>query len=379
MSAIVVIKESDTVVLGTDSRYVTPDKRGIVSDAVEKIQEIAVEAFLATSGYALVCDFQNAKAREVGESTQDIRTLSGILAEASKPILEEAAAALAQNVHLHPTIANVLAGKTVLHGAVLVGRSCGDLGYILMESRCAGGRIETQSQEYFGAQRKISITSATDSDHLACLRNDWRLFSDPPISVVSAALDALKKASSLIGGPTQIVRLDINGSRWISRLPAAIRQATCPKSIGTITAAISMTSPTLVITGSGFRLNVDSSNAMLLTATSGVLSGTTIALNPSIMSVVVNSPQSGITFNSALGPGTLVLNETWTSTPSDNTQANYAAGGFTLYDGSSNTPEVTIDHTGTVFLANLPSSNPGSGTKQLWYDPSDSNRVKFAP
>ena len=89
MSSIVVLKESDSVVLGTDSRYVTADRRCIVSDSVEKIQEIALETFLATSGYSPVCDFQNAKACELGQSTQDIRTLSVALAQASKPILEE--------------------------------------------------------------------------------------------------------------------------------------------------------------------------------------------------------------------------------------------------------------------------------------------------
>jgi hypothetical protein len=30
-------------------------------------------------------------------------------------------------------------------------------------------------------------------------------------------------------------------------------------------------------------------------------------------------------------------------------------------------------------ITNLPSSSPGSGSRSFWYDPSDSNRVKFAP
>jgi hypothetical protein len=33
----------------------------------------------------------------------------------------------------------------------------------------------------------------------------------------------------------------------------------------------------------------------------------------------------------------------------------------------------------TLTLPGLPSSSPGSGSKKLWYDPSDSNRVKYAP
>ena len=34
---------------------------------------------------------------------------------------------------------------------------------------------------------------------------------------------------------------------------------------------------------------------------------------------------------------------------------------------------------GNVKWTNLPSSNPGTGTKQIWYDPNDGNRVKFSP
>jgi hypothetical protein len=32
-----------------------------------------------------------------------------------------------------------------------------------------------------------------------------------------------------------------------------------------------------------------------------------------------------------------------------------------------------------IRINNLPSSSPGAGTKQLWYDPADGNRLKFAP
>ncbi len=271
MSVIVVLKESNSIVLGTDSRYVTPDKARAVSDSIEKIQEIAADTFLATSGYSLVCNFQNAKAGELCQSTQDIRTLSRMLAEASKPILEEVAAALAKNVHLHSTIATVIAGTGLLHGAVLAGRSCGELGYVYMESRLVDGRVETQIQECFAAPRNIHITSATDSNSLARLRTNWRFWSDPPVSVVNAIIDAEKAASSMIGGPTQIVKLDSDGSRWIRRLPAATRRATCPVGIGTINAAVTMTSPTLVISGVGgaFTVNIDDTNGVLVSSSGG--------------------------------------------------------------------------------------------------------------
>ena len=56
--------------------------------------------------------------------------------------------------------------------------------------------------------------------------------------------------------------------------------------------------------------------------------------------------------------------------------------GFVLYaqnggDGYSNEIAMFAGN-GSVKFAGLPSSNPGAGTKQLWYDPADGNRVKFA-
>jgi hypothetical protein len=38
-----------------------------------------------------------------------------------------------------------------------------------------------------------------------------------------------------------------------------------------------------------------------------------------------------------------------------------------------------ITSTGGFVLLSLPSANPGAGSKQLWYDPADGNRVKYAP
>ena len=46
---------------------------------------------------------------------------------------------------------------------------------------------------------------------------------------------------------------------------------------------------------------------------------------------------------------------------------------------------LTIDNSGNATIAggltilNLPSTNPGAGSKQAWYDPSDGNTIKYAP
>jgi hypothetical protein len=76
----------------------------------------------------------------------------------------------------------------------------------------------------------------------------------------------------------------------------------------------------------------------------------------------------------------------------------------TLYDTSKNGSAILLDTSGQIKIlyasaganprtltqyalfdglglqmGTLPSSNPGAGTKRFWYDPADSNRVKFAP
>lgn len=59
-------------------------------------------------------------------------------------------------------------------------------------------------------------------------------------------------------------------------------------------------------------------------------------------------------------------------------------GGFIFYaqtgggDGSMNEC-FRIDGNGQCFMKRLRSTNPGAGSKQIWYDPADGNRVKFAP
>jgi len=55
------------------------------------------------------------------------------------------------------------------------------------------------------------------------------------------------------------------------------------------------------------------------------------------------------------------------------------------YVGIGKFPSYALDVLGdfqasgaSILLTGLPSSNPGAGSKKLWYDPADSNRVKFA-
>ena len=51
---------------------------------------------------------------------------------------------------------------------------------------------------------------------------------------------------------------------------------------------------------------------------------------------------------------------------------------YTMHWDYSGGKQMSLRPNGGLQLYNLPSANPGAGTKQLWYDPADGNRVKFA-
>ena len=61
-----------------------------------------------------------------------------------------------------------------------------------------------------------------------------------------------------------------------------------------------------------------------------------------------------------------------------NTGAVTGEDGIDIFDAGSGAALTILTGSGIVQITNLPTTSPGSGTKRLWYDPTDSNRVKFA-
>lgn len=60
-------------------------------------------------------------------------------------------------------------------------------------------------------------------------------------------------------------------------------------------------------------------------------------------------------------------------------QQSFSGYQWWVKDSGGNTEAVmVVDNNGHMSLFNMPSSNPGAGSKKLWYDPADGNRVKFA-
>src|SRR5258706_2159203 len=111
MSTMVCIKEGDTIVLGTDSRFMHNDFGAIADDAVQKLFEIAPGTFLATCGWSFSSDFLAKKAPElVNElNTSDIRVLAAALDRASRPCLHGVMSALS-TLPPNSVISETLAG-----------------------------------------------------------------------------------------------------------------------------------------------------------------------------------------------------------------------------------------------------------------------------
>src|SRR4051794_36443218 len=118
MSTIVVLKDKDALVLGTDSRFMRPDFCSIASDAEQKIFEIAPRTFVATSGFKMACDFQVEKARELARElgTVDIRVLAGALERESLGYFKEVVGELRSVECPADKITRTLSGEYLLHG-----------------------------------------------------------------------------------------------------------------------------------------------------------------------------------------------------------------------------------------------------------------------
>ena len=251
MSTMVCLKEGDTLILGTDSRFMKHDYSGIASDEEQKIFEVAPETFLATSGRKMVCDFQVARARKIADelgAPTDIQVIGEALKCESLPCLME----LLELLQSEPDeiTREAVTGQSLLHGCVLVGRTAsGKLGFIDHSYRVQAGKVECEENAYFGGRRQITFSVATPLHLLGAagqFTQDPTIWTNPPVKVVRGILAGLKRSSPMIGGPDQIVCLDRTGAHWISRLPKTAISLVgnlCP---ATITALISIQAPTIL-------------------------------------------------------------------------------------------------------------------------------------
>jgi hypothetical protein len=219
MSVIVCIKDADTLVLATDSRLMDPDLVGIASDSMQKIFEIGAQMLLAPIGWKMATDYQAERARELVATlgTADIRIVSEALARESIPQLESLVEMLRSNPH--EKIQRAIDGQLKLHITVLVGRTAhGALGYISQAYRVQAGRVVCEMDEYFGREGKL-CTSGGDQA-VQVMTEDPTILLGAPVDIARKLLAGLKRVCPTIGGADQVVRVDDDGTHWISRRPS---------------------------------------------------------------------------------------------------------------------------------------------------------------
>jgi hypothetical protein len=261
MSTLVVLKESDVLILGTDSRYMKPDGSTIGGN-MKKIVEIAEQTFIAASGWLFAYDFEQAKARELASklATTDIRIIGEALRREMIPYLKDLVASSYSVEGVHTYGGPGVCGNVPIHVSVLAGRDArGVLGFVLQEYALREGAvvIEPEPQEYFGSKRLMWARPGEPVIHIA---QDPRTWTDDPVEVVRRFLTALKAANPRIGGPDQIIELDHCGAHWLSQLPESTARQVAT---GLAHASINVGGSGLTFSGSGGIVLANGGNILL--------------------------------------------------------------------------------------------------------------------
>lgn len=87
----------------------------------------------------------------------------------------------------------------------------------------------------------------------------------------------------------------------------------------------------------------------------------------------------GVGINCASGYGFVTVQDSAGSGGASMSAEAAPGGGVRTFDSRPIIASGPLRTYGDLIADNLPSSNPGAGSKKFWYDPSDGNRVKFSP
>ena len=344
MSIIIVLKEGNTLILSTDSRMMAHNYSGVADNTQQKIFEIAPNIFFASSGRKMVTEFQVSRARRLAAElgTTDIQAIGSALARESLPCLGQ----LVERLRMEPdqTTRQQVSGESLLHGDMLVGRMAGGkLGYVLHIYRVQEGAVTCETEAYADGPRKIAATSGTPAPILAQIAArftyDMTTWTDPLEQVSMRFLEAVKAVTPTIGGPWQVVRLDAGGAHWISQPPQGAGLSS-ELATATISAAVRMTSPELVISGSGWTINLDSTNGFKATkgtSTFKVNMATTTAqmyLEDTSVPAMLLCDALGMTI-SQTGSGSLSLTHSSASINNGTVNTDLDATGLTIVNGAS--------------------------------------------
>lgn len=218
-------------------------------------------------------------------------------------------------------------------------------------AKIAAGAVQTAKIADLSIITAKLAAGAVDNGKLAALAVDAAKLADAAVTSVKIANAAVGSAAiaNLAVGTAHIQDAGITNAK-IANLAvdnAKISNLGVDKLLaGTISASVTMTAPTLSITSGTVTVNIDSSNMIKVTDTAF----------SRFAKVTANTFRIESTGNSSWY-GQLML------------------GQVQLQDNGGNICNLTPS---LLSIPQLPSSNPGVGTKQFWYDPADGNRVKFS-
>ncbi len=223
MSILIAFKFNDTVVLGTDSRTMDNTGTCILSDAEQKLFEVAPDVFYGWSGYGYLATTQAALAGALGKRApiEDLRIFAKELDAVSLPVLMQLVNRLTEIRHLHSQYEAELAGTKPFHAYVLAGTSKGRAVYIVHEFWMTEGRIDCR--EFYRPELPAgeNLSMYATRDVFRDMVGKVETWADGPITAAERFVDHTRDVEPLVGGPTQLVCIDKSGARWIHR-PAAI-------------------------------------------------------------------------------------------------------------------------------------------------------------
>lgn len=345
MSLLITGKLGNRVILATDSRIVDNAGGQIQTDAEIKIHEIVPGVFLGTGGIQDVCNWQAAKAPEVAAAlgTSDIRMISDALDEALLPRLAQ----LLQDLWAAGAV-DRLRGDKPLHGYSLVGLSDGVPGFQNRIFWSKNGQIQS---------RRVMSTPGDDLQVWGTTCNliqggigNPLLWADGLTVGVERVYAEVVRRYPRAGGPMQAVEIESGGSRWLHRLPEPSDNSRAEPRAELCSDLIfdeAYGGPLELMNGN-LKVRIDSTDMVKVSNTS---TGAYVQLLYNGAPAIVVAAGGG-------GGAAYVL-----------------SSGFSLVNASGScalSPTV-------LSVSGLPSSNPGAGSKQVWYDPSDGYRMKFQP
>lgn len=356
MSIVTVWKERNTVIFATDSRSTNLDASA-VSDTETKIFEVGPGTFIAHVGIICACEFQTERARKIASGTTDIQVIARELGIASVPFLKMVLERL--RTQKDEVARKKVSGAELLQGYTLVGRSGGKIGYVTQTYWAQpDGTVKYITDSYFDAPRKLAAHAGTPIELMKKISveiaNNPRSWTDPMDQVSMRFLETAKRVTPSIGGPWQIVKLDSAGTHWVS-LPAWAKPE--GRKMDNASLRLEHGSNSIAVAADGVAIVGGS-----FTATSG----------PSYISI--NAGGNALRVSDSAGTNFVNIVYSVIQAASGSVASSLSYNGLQI--GAGGADHAAMSPTG-LLISGFPSSSPGS--KQFWYDPTDSNRVKYTP